>query len=238
MVSAATGARVHPVRYFSVVGLHPTYAHVALAAIVVLGLVTVWLNAAELDSGLGMILFVQMFLASSGFAARARRGHFDPVLTIASDRTLVVFSHWLVSILPGLAAWMLLAGAGWLLGSPAAISALAGRRVAALLIVSALAWAAGVVLPRGAAGVLWIAVLLALLVRRADLLPLILIMPASSGTLLRQAATLVLCPFLLVGSQPVIHPAAIWAAISIAAALLLSVWRAVTGLDVYLVDRA
>jgi hypothetical protein len=236
MVSVPTVARVHPVRYFSVVGLHPVYALVALAAIVVLGLITVWLNAAELDSGLGMILFVQMFLASSGFAVRARRGHFDPLLTCAADRTGTVVSHWIVSVAPGVAGWALLVGAAYLLGSPPALSAVFGARAAALFIVSAIAWNAGFMLARGAAGVLWIAVLLALLVRRADLLPLI--MPASSFTVLRQAATLVLCPLLLVGSRPVINPAAIWAAISIAAALLLAVWRAGTGLDVYLVDRA
>jgi len=238
MVSAARQACLNPVRYFSVIGLHPAYALVALGAIAAVGLLAAWLNAAELDSGLGMILVVQMFLASSGFAARARRGHFDPLLTAAPDRTFVVFCHWIVSILPGLVAWVLLASAGRLLGSPAALSAVAGRRAAALLIVSAIAWAAGAVLPRGAAGVLWIAVLLALLVRRVELLTLPVAPGTSAGPLLRQAATLVVCPFLLVGSQPVINPAAIWAAISIAAALLFSVWRVVTDLDVYLVDHA
>ena len=238
MVSVATVARVHPVKYFSVIGLHPAYALVALGAIAAIGLLTVCLNPAELDSGLGMILVVQMFLASSGFAARARRGHFDPLLTAGPDRTFVVVCHWVVSVLPGVVAWSLLAGAGSLLGSPAALSAVAGRRAAALVIVSALAWAVGALLPRGAAGVLWIAVLLALLLRRADLLPLAAASEASVGTLLRQAATLVVCPFLLVGSQPAVNPAAIWAAISIAAALLFSVGRVATDLDVYLVDHA
>lgn len=233
-----TAWRMHPVRYFSVVGLHPASAFIVLAAIVSLGLVTVWMDAGGLDSGLGMILFGQMFLASSGFAARARRGHFDPLLTVSSDRTLVIACHWIVSILPGVAGWVLLASAGRLLGSPEAISALTGRRAAALVLVSALAWAAGVMLPRGAAGVLWIAVLLALLVRRTELMPLVGPMPGSSGAVLRQAATLVLCPFLLLGSQPVIHPAAIWAAVSGAAAFLFSVWRTAAGLDIYLVDRA
>ena len=238
MVTVPTVARVHPVKYFSVVGLHPASGLVALGAISAVGLVTVWVNAAELDSGLGMILVVQMFLASSGFAARARRGHFDPLLTAGLDRAFVVFCHWVVSILPGLVAWSLLAGAGRLLGSSSAVSAMAGRRAAALVIVSTLAWAAGAVLPRGAAGVLWIAVLFALLVRRVDLLLLAAASDASGGTLLRQAATLVVCPFLLVGSQPAINPAAIWAALLFAAALLVAVWRAVTDLDVYLVDHA
>jgi hypothetical protein len=238
MVSLPAGTRVHPMRYFSVIGLHPAYALVVLAAIAALGLVTVWLDAGELDSGLGMILFVQMFLASSGFAVRARRGHFDPVLTVASDRTSVVIFHWIASILPGLLAWILLAAAGWLLESPVAQSAMAGKRAAALVIVSALAWAAGVMLPRGAAGVLWIGVLLALLLSRAELLPLTMAPGASVGALAQQAAMLVLCPFLLMGSQPAVSPAAIWAAILIAGVLLLSVLRGVTALDVYLVDRA
>ena len=49
------------------------------------------------------------------------------------------------------------------------VSAVMGGRAAALFIVSALAWTAGFALARGAAGVVWIAALLGLLLRRTDL---------------------------------------------------------------------
>ena len=223
-------------RFFARVGLHPPYALVILGAIVGLGLWTTSVSPGELDSGLGMVLFVQMFLASSGFLVRARRGHFDPLLLGCGERTRALVWHWLVSIAPGVAGWICLAGAGYALGSPAAASAFVGGRAVALFIVSALAWAAGFALTRGAAGVVWMAVLVGLLVRRIDLLAPSTF--ASGDSVLWHAAALLICPFLLVGSRPVIAPAAVWAAALLSAVVLLSVWRRSERLDIYLVDRA
>ena len=224
-----------PLRFFAFAGLHPPYTLLILAAIVGLGLWTIRISPADLDSGLGMLLFVQMFLASSGFLVRARRGHFDPLLLGAGDRTRVLVWHWGVSIAPGAAGWICLAGAGYVLGSPAARSAFAGERAVAFFIVSAVAWSAGFALTRGAAGVVWVAALLGLLVRRVDLLS-----PSAfaGDSALRHATTLMLCPFLLVGNRLVIAPGAIWAAALLSAVLLLLVWRRSEGLDLYLVDRS
>lgn len=229
---------VHPLRYLAVVEIHPLYALVAMAAIAVLGLATVWLNAAELDSGLGMILFAQMFLASSGFVVRARQGHFDPLLTNSLQRTAVVVWHWVLSIAPGVLAWVLVAGAGFVIGSPAAVSAISGTRGAALLMVSSIAWVLGFALPRGAAGMMWMAVLLALLTQRTELLPEA--SPSSLGPVIvfRHAVTLMLCPFLLVGKHPAVTSGAVAAALLMSLVLLLLVWRHARRLDIYLVDRA
>ena len=82
------------VRYFAVVRPCPAYAVVVLGAVTALGTVTVWLDPGELDSGLGMVLFVQMFVASSGFVVTARRGHFDPMLLYGSDRAAALASQW------------------------------------------------------------------------------------------------------------------------------------------------
>ena len=235
MVSAR---RTNPLRYLAVIGIHPRYAILTLAAIAVLGLATVWLNAAELDSGLGMILFAQMFLASTGFVARARRGHLDPLLTNARDRIPIVVSHWALSVAPGLIAWGVVAGAALVLGSSAATSALIGSRAAGLLVVSSMAWVLGFVLPRGAAGMLWMSVLLAVLLQRTELLPDQAPPPAGASTVLRHALTLMLCPFLFVGNHPAIAPGARCAALLMSFVLLLLVWRVAGGLDIYLVDRA
>src|SRR5258708_21624357 len=97
-----------------------------------MGLWTTSLSPGELDSGLGMVLFTQMFLASTGFLVRARRGHFDSLLVGKGDRTAVVMWHWIVSIAPGIAGWACLAGIGYFLGSPAALSALVVRPAAAV----------------------------------------------------------------------------------------------------------
>lgn len=225
-------------RFFATLGLHPPYTLVILAAIVGIGVWTTSISPGELDSGLGMLLFAQMFLASSGFLVRARRGHFDPLLAGAADRTVPIVWHWIVSIAPGVVSWICLAGAGYLQGSPAAISALVGARAAALFIVSALAWTAGFRLTRGAAGVIWVAALFGLLIGRADLLSPASELAASGWTGLRHTATLVLCPFLLIGAHPALAPEAIGAATLSSALFLLIVLRRSGGLDIYLVDHA
>ena len=227
-----------PGRFYAVVRLHPPHALAILAVIVGTGLWTTRVSPGELDSGLGMLLFVQMFLASSGFLVRARRGHFDPLLLGAGDRTGALVWHWLVSIAPGVAGWTCLAAAGYFMGSPAAVSAFVGGRAVALFIVSSLAWAAGFALPRGAAGVMWMAALLGLLVRHADLPGPAAALATSSSIVLRHAATLMICPFLLIGDRLVVAPSAVWAAGLLSAVLLLFVWRRSGGLDIYLVDRA
>jgi hypothetical protein len=226
-----------PLRYFLVIGLHPFYALIVLAAIVAVGLVTLALDPRELDAGLGMVLFAQMFLASTGFAGRARQGHFDPLLVRSRDRLWITAAHWLASIVPGLAAWLVLAACASVRGADEAVSALTGGRAAALLIVSALAWAVGFRLPRGAAGMLWFALLMALVLQRAELLAA----PAGTGpvqTTIVHAATLIVCPFLLLGKHPPLAPGAMAIAIAVPSLALCCVWQQSRTLDVYLVDRS
>ena len=227
----------NPVRYFFVAGLHPAYALAILGAILVVGLLAVCADARELDTGLGMVLFAQMFLASSGFVGRARQGHFDPMLTMFRSRAVVAAAHWVVSIAPGAIAWFTLAAAGVLAGAPAAMSAMAGSRAAAFLIVSALAWVVGFALPRGAAGMLWVSLLMVLVLQRAELLAA----PARAATIATgvvHAATLIVCPFLLLGKHPVPAPGAFAAALVVPLTLLFWVCRRARVLDLYLVDRS
>jgi len=231
---------VSPFRFFTVVGLHPLHTLVVLAAVTGVGVWTIAMSPAEIDSALGLLLFVQMFLASTGFLVRARRGHFDPILTSAYGRRSVVVSHWLASVAPGLGAWTLMSVVAWALGSGAYGSALYGTRLVAMLIVSAVAWTAGFALGRSAAGALWAAGLLAALLYKTDFLgsapiefPVV-----SSLTVLRHAGVAVVCPFLLLGTRVPFAPGSIAAAGCIAALLLLAVWRFVDAFDVYLRDHA
>ena len=228
-----------PLRYFLVVGLHAPHSLAVLAGVTILGLWTVGVSTTELDSSLGLLLFVQMFLASTGFVARARRGHFDPILASPSTRTAVVCAHWLVSAAPGLLAWATVTVAASAMGA-ALVPAIAGRRLVALLMVSATAWAGGFRLSRGAAGALWTAALLALLLDRGNLLgsSAATIAAATPWLVLRHAAALVVCPFLLLGTPAPLAPGAVPAAACITAAFLLAIWRSAEGLDVYLRDRA
>ena len=226
-----------PVRYFVAVGLHPAYGLAILGAILAGGLLTIRSDARELDTGLGMVLFAQMFLASSGFVGRARQGHFDPLLTGFRSKAAIAAAHWMVSIAPGVLGWLVLAVAAAIGGAPAAMSAIAGSRAAALLIVSALAWVVGFALPRGAAGMLWVALLMVLVLQRAELLAV----PARGGPIetgLLHAATLIMCPFLLLGKHPPPAPGAFATALVVPVGLLLWVWRRSRLLDIYLVDRS
>src|SRR4051812_16215386 len=226
------------VSYFVMIGLHPSYALVLLGAVAAAGAWTVWLNADDLDSGLGMLLFVQMFLASSGFAVRARQGHFDPLLTHTGQRSRIAAAHWIASAGPGIAAWFLLVAVGYAVGSGAASSAFAGTRLAALLIVSVVAWSAGFMLPRGAAGIVWIAILLALLITRAELIAAS--HPGWPWALagLVDAMALTLCPFLLIGTHPALASGALPGAVVLSAALWVVALHLTRRLDVYLVDGA
>jgi len=229
---------VSPLRYFIVVHLHPVHNIAVLAGVTLVGLWTVLLSPGELDSALGMLLFVQMFLASTGFLPPARRGHFDPILTSSSDRASIVVSHWLVSMLPGAVACAIVAAVAWIAAGGVAPAA-GGRRVLALLIVSAVAWIAGFALPRGAAGALWTAGLVAVLLHRSDLLGA----PQASGAasslvLVRHAAAVIVCPFLLLGTHAPLATGSIAIAGCFAGVLLLSAWRLALRTDFYLRERA
>lgn len=231
------GTALDPLRYFAVVGLHPSYALIALSAIVLVGVVTLWLDPGEIDSGLGMIVLAQMFLASTGFVVRARQGHFDALLAGSRSRLSVVVWHWVMSIAPGVLAWLVLVAVASLVGTPAIWSALAGVRVAALVVVSTLAWAIGFGLPRGAAGMLWVALLMVLVTQRAELLAV----PAGTGaieTSIRQTLTLMVCPFLFLADRPALLSGAVAASLVWPIVLVLVVCRRTRRLDIYLVDRS
>lgn len=224
------------VRFFFALRPFPGYGLVALTAIAAYGAVAVAWSPEELDSALGLLLFVQLFIASSGFAPTARRGHFDPMLGHGRHRVAALASQWAASTAPGLLAWFLVASSGLLAGSSGAWSAVAGTRAAAFFIVSALSWSAGFAFPRGAGGVLWTAALMWLLLRHADLLAWAGSEDTTAG-LLRTAAAIVICPFLLIGSHLQAGVPAVTAACGFVLAVLLLTWRLGARLDVYLVER-
>lgn len=225
-----------PLRYFAALGLHAPYALIVLCAIAVTGIWGIVLDAKEVDSGFGMVLFAQMFLASTGFVPRARRGHFDPVLVGGPIRTAALVSHWTMSVAPGVAGWIGLAIVANALGSPLSLSALVVR-TASLFIVSAIAWAGGFALTRGAAGVVWMAILLALLFHRSDLLASPGL-PSSLIVIAGNTAAIVCCPFLLIGDHPGVAEGTIGLAVLVAGVALVGVFRAARKIDVFLVERA
>jgi hypothetical protein len=222
--------------FFRVAKLHPKHSVLLVVACVAIGIWTMWYDPEELDSSLGLLLVVQLFLASTAFRARACAGHFDHVLVAGRSRRSAAFAHWAWSIAPGLAGWLVLVITGLLLGSAAWASALAGRRAAAFLIVSSLSWALGYRLPRGAAGVLWLTVLVAVLLQH-NLRALSMSLDQGALGAPWTTAVLIVCPFLLIGNKPAVSVAPVAAALVVALLLLLLSIVQTTRLDVPLAER-
>jgi hypothetical protein len=211
--------RLSPLRFFLAMHLHARYALAVYGVVCALGLLMIAAGPSTgVDDAMGMLLFVQMFLASSGFVERARRGHFDALLSTTASRSGVVAAHWIVSGLPGAVAWIAFVALAVGRGGPLPIAS-----GGALLIVSAVAWTGGFSLARGTAGFLWTAALFALLLRNPRLV--------SDASPL----SVVLCPFLLLRPSPNPVSGAIACAIGLTA-VVATCWFAAR-LDLYLVER-
>jgi hypothetical protein len=213
------------VHFFFVSKLQPAHAVVVCGACVALGVWTLSYDPGELDSALGLLLVVQMFLASTGFTSRAFAGHFDPVLLAGGSRPRAALAHWAVSIAPGVAGWIVLAVVALALGSPAARSALIG-----------LSWVAGYRLPRGAAGVLWLVVLVAVLLQH-NLRALSMTMEQGVRAWPWDTAVLLVCPFVLIGNKPEVPAAVLAAAALLACLAAASAVKATRHLNVLLMER-
>lgn len=223
-------------KFFVVSKLHAAHAIVIVAACAGLGIWTLGYSPAELDSALGLLLVVQMFLASTAFTSRAFAGHFDAVLVAGAARRRAALAHWGISIAPGVAGWVVLSLVALALASPQALSALFGRRAVALAIVSNLSWVVGYRLSRGAAGVVWLTVLLAVLLQH-NLRALSMTMEQGVTAWPWDAAVVVVCPFVLVGDKPAVPAAVLIAAALVSCAAAAIVVNATRRLNVLLVER-
>jgi hypothetical protein len=191
--------RVSAVRFVLAVSPSPAWMRIAFGVAVLVGWTTLWMNPADVDSALGTILLLQMFSASSGYVAVAARGFLDPLLISGRPLFRIALSHFASSAVPGVLAWFAIAGFAAAAGSHAALSL---HRHAALLIVSAVAWAAGLAMPRLTAGALWASVLVAFALSRGALGDYFIVVQSASGGLrhaMAAASAFVVCPFLLLG---------------------------------------
>lgn len=223
-------------RFFAVSRLHAQHSALLLAGCVAFGIWTTSYDPGELDASLGLLLVMQLFLVSTGFTARAFSGHFDMLMVAGTSRRRTAAAHWLVSIAPGVLAWLTLVLAGLAVGSHAAISALAGRRAVALAIVSSLAWVTGYRLPRGAAGVLWLMVLVAILLQH-NLRALSMSLDQGQHGWLWETGMVLVCPFLLIGDKPFVPAIPLTTAVAVSGMALLIAIAATQNLNVVLRER-
>jgi hypothetical protein len=175
----------------------------ALALAVAMGIATLWLSPREVDAALGSVLFLQMFAVSNGYSSSAGRGYFDPILVSGRSRTRIAVGNLLAASMPGVAAWLSIVTVAAGLGQ--FTTAAAPHRVMALLMVSCVTWAAGLAVPRLAAGALWALGLVALAMSRgvvAEYLIAAQSAPVGFRQVLMSAIASTACPFLLLGDFP------------------------------------
>ena len=230
--------RASCLRFLFVVSPPATWMYVAFVASVLIGAATLWLNPADVDSAFGSILLLQMFSASSGFAGSAARGYFDPILADGRSRSRVAMGSLVASTLPGVAAWLMIVLIAATLGRAA--TALTLHRLAALILVSTIAWAGGLALPRMAAGGLWAFVLLTAALSRgavAQYLAVVQSPPTDVQDGLASAAAFAICPYLLLGEFPAAtDPFVIGADLCIALTVAWSGFRYIARRDYSLVE--
>jgi hypothetical protein len=146
------------VRFFRVVPPVPALLTVTFGVVVAAATAATLVDPARVAHALRPLLLLQLFAAASGFAAAARRGHYDLLLARGERRVSIALVHWGMSVHPGLAGWLVVAGAEtWALGRPGV--ALTSGTLAALWLVSTVPWALTVALPRFAGAIGWLLLL-------------------------------------------------------------------------------
>jgi hypothetical protein len=123
-----------------------------------LGSVAMAAGLADAATVLTPLLVLQIFASSSGFGLAMRRGHYDLVLSRGIGVPGLMTAHWLASIAPGLGAWLAVALLERLVasGGPAALTS---GSVLAFLLASSVPWALTTPLPRFAAAIGWLVLL-------------------------------------------------------------------------------
>jgi hypothetical protein len=147
------------VRFFRVVVPLPSLMVTTIGLVAVGAAATVLVAPERVEDALAPVLLLQLFGAASGFLAPARRGYYDLLFTRGYGRWAMVAGHWWMSIAPGICAWGLVGVAEAVARRSYPGVALATGSLAALALVSALAWAFTVGMPRFSGAIAWLVVL-------------------------------------------------------------------------------
>jgi hypothetical protein len=181
--------------------LHSPYLLLGLAVVGILGIVTVALDHEKAPHALTPVLLLQMFAVSSGFQVPARRGHFDLLLSGGSTRIRIALTHWAVSALPGCAVWIVVGLAELVVSQGLHARAFLSGSVAALLEVSAVAWALTVPLPRLSGGVVWVVTMVVAVTMTTDWRDALVAAASGDGTWVSRPFLFLLFPFSLIGTR-------------------------------------
>ena len=147
---------IYLVRFFRIVPPTPPLMGLAFATTAAVAAAIVIADPGGVPEALMPLLMLQLFACSSGFMIPARRGHYDLVLTSGDTRLKIASVHWMMSMLPGIAAWLVVALVEAAAVGGAPVSALARGSVVSWVLVSTLPWAITVTLPRFAGAIGWL----------------------------------------------------------------------------------
>ena len=150
---------VSPFRFFRIVPTQPTLIVWTFMVVVGIGIMAIVREPSRGTEMMVPVLLLQLFAASSGFEVPARRGHYDLLLTSGNRRVSIGLVHWATSIAPGVVAWLMLAAVEAAASRGADRRLLAWGTCAAMALVSTMAWAITVRLPRFSGGIGWLLVL-------------------------------------------------------------------------------
>jgi hypothetical protein len=150
---------LYPLRYFIVSLVVPPVFIAGFGVAVAAAAARLTTAPAAAVEALTPVVLLQLFVASSGFHIPARRGHFDLLLTSRTPRWQIGLAHCLVSITPGIVAWLCV-GMLELAASHGAYSkSLATGTCAAVIGSSLMAWGTAVYSSRVACAIGWLLVM-------------------------------------------------------------------------------
>jgi hypothetical protein len=149
---------VYLFRFFRVVSPLPALVVWTFGVIVAGACAIVVVAPGRTAGALAPLVVLQMFAASSGFAVPGRRGHYDLLLTRTGSRVSMALAHWVSSIAPGVAGWLIVCSVEALTTGTSSIATASGT-CAAVALVSTIPWAATIALPRFSGGIGWLLML-------------------------------------------------------------------------------
>lgn len=144
------------VRYFHVVPVVPPLFNVAFAIAVIAGAMRLMNDASGAIDALTPVLWLQLFVASSGFRFAARRGYYDLLLTSGTPRWHIALAHCVVSILPGVVSWVCIGAFEAVASHGTRWDSIAPGTCAAFLSASLVAWSVAAFSSRTATTVVWL----------------------------------------------------------------------------------
>jgi hypothetical protein len=139
------------------------YFRVVFILVAVTGIAIEFVNPGSSDFAVISILLVQLFAVSTGFTRFASRGYYDPVLVSGTGRFRVAGMHFLVSVLPGLSAWIAVGIAEAIRVGSLDVLAFRPSAWTSLFLVSTIPWAISLRLPPLSGGAIWLVLSVAFL---------------------------------------------------------------------------